>query len=75
MGGRLLRKRLLRPSLDQPEIEERLDAVEEIWKNTILRAELRKKLSGILDLERLLAKITLGSATPREVLALANRST
>src|SRR5213078_403004 len=35
-----------------------------------LRAELRKQLSGILDLERLLAKVTLGSAGPRDVLAL-----
>ena len=70
MGGRLLRKRLLRPSLEPLEIEARLDAVEEIQKNTILRAEIRKILGGILDLERLLAKITLGSATPREVLAL-----
>ena len=70
MGGRMLRKRLLRPSLELQEIEARLDAVEEIHKNTILRAEIRKILGGILDLERLLAKITLGSATPREVLAL-----
>lgn len=70
MGGRLLRKRVLRPSLDAEEIDARLDAVEEIWRNTILRAELRKQLGSILDLERLLAKVTLGSATPREVLAL-----
>ena len=44
------------------------------WANcaqqTILRAELRKQLGGILDLERLLAKVTLGSAGPRDVLAL-----
>ena len=70
MGGRMLRKRLLRPSLALAEIEARLDAVEEVAKNTILRAEIRKILGGILDLERLLAKITLGSATPREVLAM-----
>ena len=70
MGGRLLRKRLLRPCLEISEIEARLDALEEIHKTTILRAEIRKILVGILDLERLLAKITLGSATPREVLAL-----
>jgi DNA mismatch repair protein MutS len=70
MGGRLLRQRLLRPSLDRPEIEARLDAVGELLQQTILRAELRKELSGILDLERLLAKITLGTAGPRELLAL-----
>ena len=70
MGGRLLRQRLLRPSLDRAEIEQRLDAVGDLLQQTILRAELRKQLGGILDLERLLAKVTLGSAGPRDVLAL-----
>lgn len=70
MGGRLLRRRLLRPSVNESEINARLDAVETLLKDTILRAELRKVLVLILDLERLLAKITLGSATPRELLAL-----
>jgi DNA mismatch repair protein MutS len=70
MGGRLLRRRLLHPSLSQPEIEARLDAVGELLNETILRAELRKELAGVLDLERLLAKVTLGSAGPRDLLAL-----
>ena len=70
MGGRLLRQRLLRPSLDRAEIEARLDAVGEMLDQTILRAEVRKQLGGILDLERLLAKVTLGSAGPRDLLAL-----
>ena len=70
MGGRLLRQRLLRPSMDRAEIEQRLDAVGELLQQTILRAELRKQLAAILDLERLLAKVTLGSAGPRDVLAL-----
>jgi DNA mismatch repair protein MutS len=70
MGGRLLRQRLLRPSMDRTEIEQRLDAAGELLQQTILRAELRKHLSGILDLERLLAKVTLGSAGPRDLLAL-----
>ena len=70
MGGRLLRQRLLHPSLNQPEIDARLDAVGELLGETILRAELRKELSGVLDLERLLAKVTLGSANPRDLLAL-----
>jgi DNA mismatch repair protein MutS len=70
MGGRLLRQRLLRPSMNREEIEQRLDALGELLQQTILRAELRKQLDGILDLERLLAKVTLGSAGPRDVLAL-----
>jgi DNA mismatch repair protein MutS len=70
MGGRLLRQRLLRPSMNRDEIEQRLDAVGELLQQTILRAELRKQLGGILDLERLLAKVTLGSAGPRDLLAL-----
>ncbi|HTS51622.1 MAG TPA: DNA mismatch repair protein MutS [Bryobacteraceae bacterium] len=70
MGGRLLRHRLLRPCLQLEEIEERLDAVEETAKSTIARAEIRKLLASVLDLERLLAKLTLGTAGPRELLAL-----
>jgi DNA mismatch repair protein MutS len=70
MGGRLLRQRLLRPSMDRAEISLRLDAVSELLQQTILRAELRKQLGGILDIERLLAKVTLGTAGPRELLAL-----
>ena len=70
MGGRLLRQRLLRPSMDRCEIEQRLEAVGELIQQTILRAELRKQLDGVLDMERLLAKVTLGTAGPRDVLAL-----
>ena len=70
MGGRLLRQRLLRPCLQLEEIESRLDAVDETAKSTIARTELRKLLQSVLDLERLLAKLTLGTAGPRELLAL-----
>ncbi|MGH9659301.1 MAG: DNA mismatch repair protein MutS, partial [Bryobacteraceae bacterium] len=70
MGGRLLRQRLLRPSRDTAEIDARLDASGELLAETILRAELRKELEAVLDVERLLAKVTIGSAGPRDVLAL-----
>ena len=59
MGGRLLRQRLLRPSLDLAEIEARLDVVSDFARETILRAELRKQLAPVLDIERLLAKVTI----------------
>src|SRR5947199_4416828 len=71
MGKRLLRAWLLRPSLDLEEINARLDAVEAGVKETIAREELRRALDGVLDLERLLSRVTLEAANPRDVLALA----
>ncbi|MGB7147610.1 MAG: DNA mismatch repair protein MutS [Terriglobales bacterium] len=71
MGKRLLRTWLLRPSLDQAEINGRLDAVEMQVKDTLRREELRRSLDGILDLERLLSRVTLETANPRDVLALS----
>ncbi len=71
MGKRLLRSWLLRPSIDMAEINARLDAVEAQVKETIAREELRRALDGILDLERLLSRVTLETANPRDVLALA----
>ncbi len=71
MGKRLLRAWLLRPSLDLAEINARLDAVEAGVNETIAREELRRALDGVLDLERLLSRVTLETANPRDVLALA----
>jgi DNA mismatch repair protein MutS len=70
MGGRMLRARLLRPCLQVEEIEARLDALQATLGATIARSETRKLLANVLDLERLLAKLTLGTAGPRELLAL-----
>jgi DNA mismatch repair protein MutS len=71
MGKRLLRTWMLRPSLDRAEIDGRLDSVEVQVKDTVRREELRRSLEGILDLERLLSRVTLETANPRDVLALA----
>ena len=71
MGKRLLRAWLLRPSIDSTEINARLDSVEAQVKSTIACEELRRALDGILDLERLLSRVTLETANPRDVLALA----
>jgi DNA mismatch repair protein MutS len=71
MGKRLLRTWMLRPSLDRAEIKGRLESVEVQVKDTMRREELRRSLDGILDLERLLSRVTLETANPRDVLALA----
>jgi DNA mismatch repair protein MutS len=71
MGKRLLRSWMLRPSIELPVINARLDAVEAQVRDLIAREELRKNLDGVLDLERLLSRVTLETANPRDVLALA----
>jgi DNA mismatch repair protein MutS len=71
MGKRLLRAWMLRPSIDAGEIDRRLDAVEGMVKDVVAREELRRSLDGILDLERLLSRVTLETANPRDLLALA----
>ncbi len=71
MGKRLLRAWLLRPSLERAEIEGRLESVEAGVKDLVAREELRRALDGVLDLERLLSRVTLETANPRDVLALA----
>src|SRR5208337_4388621 len=51
-------------------IEGRLGAVSHLLQQTVVRGEIRKELKGILDLERLTSRITLGLAAPRELVAL-----
>ena len=70
MGARLLRSWVLRPEISLAEIEARLEAVAELKAHTVAREELRKELEGILDLERLTSRVTLGTVTPRDLLAL-----
>ena len=70
MGARLLRSWLLRPLIDPEAIEARLAAVTHLVQQTVVRGEIRKELKGILDLERLTGRITLGLAAPRELVAL-----
>jgi DNA mismatch repair protein MutS len=71
MGARLLKEWLLRPLTDLEAIGERLDAVEELAFQTIRRGKLRDLLKKMLDLERVLSRITLGSAGPRDFVGLA----
>ncbi|MCX6560457.1 MAG: DNA mismatch repair protein MutS [Candidatus Aminicenantes bacterium] len=70
MGGRLIRDWLLRPLTERAGIEARLDAVEAFLGAPIARGEMREALKGILDLERLTGRISLGAAHPRDCVAL-----
>jgi len=70
MGARLLRGWILRPEIALGEIEDRLNAVGELKSRTVEREEIHRTLEGVLDLERLTSRITLGVATPRDLLAL-----
>jgi DNA mismatch repair protein MutS len=70
MGARLLRSWLLRPLIDREQIDARLAAVAHLLQQTVVRGEIRKELKGILDLERITSRVTLGLATPRELVAL-----
>ena len=71
MGKRLLRATILRPLLDSEALEARYEAVGEAHRDLMKREEIRRGSSGILDLERLLARLSLDSAGPRDVRALA----
>jgi DNA mismatch repair protein MutS len=71
MGKRLLRATLLRPASALAEIEARLEAVGEAAGDLRRREGLRRSMDGVLDLERLLGRVALDSAGPREVMALA----
>ena len=70
MGKRLLRSYLEKPLLNPAIIDKRLNAVEELFSNTVLRCDLIDSLTGIFDLERLMTRIIYGNATPREYKAL-----
>jgi DNA mismatch repair protein MutS len=70
MGKRLLRSWMLRPSIHLGEINRRHDAVEAGVKDFVAREELRRALGGVLDIERLLSRVTLETANPRDVLGL-----
>ncbi|WP_330397802.1 DNA mismatch repair protein MutS [Lachnoclostridium sp. An169] len=69
MGARTLRKYVEQPLIDKAEIIRRLDAVEELKNQAISREEIREYLTPVYDLERLITKITYGSANPRDLTA------
>ena len=70
MGTRLLKKWLEYPLLNIGKINQRLDAVEELVKDFILRGELKEAAKSIYDFERLLTRIEVGTANARDMVAL-----
>ncbi|PYS62925.1 MAG: DNA mismatch repair protein MutS [Acidobacteria bacterium] len=70
MGARLLRSWLLRPSLHRGEIEQRHGAVAELHASHVKRDRTRTLLKEVADVERLTGRLNLGSATPRDLVAL-----
>jgi len=70
MGGRLLREWIVRPLTELGPIRARLEAVAELVDNLEARVGIRGALREVQDIARLSSRISLGIATPRELLAL-----
>ena len=72
MGARTLRAYVEQPLIDREEIEKRYDAVAELNSNAITREEIREYLNPVYDLERLVARVTYQTASPRDLIAFKN---
>src|SRR6266542_2713396 len=70
MGARLLRSWLLRPCVKRGEVEARLAAVQDLFASQITRDKLHSLLKEVSDLERLIGRISFGSASPRDLNAI-----
>ena len=71
MGGRLIKKFIDEPLRDEEKINERLDAVEELSNDVMLRDNILESINGFTDIERKCSKISAGTITPKECLSLA----
>ncbi len=72
MGGRLLKRWILKPSSDLEEILSRQEQIDVLMNDFLVRGDLRKDLDEIYDLERLIARIGYGNANGRDMLQLRN---
>jgi DNA mismatch repair protein MutS len=70
MGSRLLRKWLLNPLLDTEKINQRLNAVNYLFRNLLVRQELKELLEKVRDIERLVSRVNYGNANARDLIAL-----
>ena len=72
MGGRLLRKYVEEPLVNKKRIEKRLNVIEEIKDDFILREDLNEILKNVYDIERICGKIAFEKVTPKEMIHLKN---
>ena len=70
MGSRYLKKSILYPLVDLNKINSRLDFISELHKNYIVTEELKKLLTEIYDLERIVGRISFGAPSPKDLLQL-----
>ena len=72
MGARQLRTDIEQPLVSKNDINDRLDTIEQLCKDTVSRDEIREYLNPIYDMERLLGRISYKSANPRDLISFAN---
>ena len=72
MGGRLLRRWLNDPLVDECHINRRLESVKELKEDIMLRGDIVDSLKKVYDIERLASKISYGSANGRDLISLKN---
>ena len=72
MGGRLLRKYVEEPLVNKERIKRRLDVIEEIKEDFMLREDLNEILKTVYDIERICGKIAFERVTPKELIHLKN---
>ena len=70
MGSRFLKNSILYPLVDLVKINERLDFIKELHKNYIITEELKRILTEVYDLERIIGRISFGTLTPKDLLQL-----
>jgi DNA mismatch repair protein MutS len=72
MGSRQLRSWLLKPLIKIDQIQSRQEAIEVMFKNSILRDDVREELSKVADIERLISRVNYGTANARDLVGIKN---